>query len=333
MALSNDHSKDKSITRGSMKVILYIALLVASLSLVNFLFGWTSYDEVPQLLQPYSSILLLIHPYLTYIQAALVFGFGYLAVNAVSGLIYAYMRRVADHPTAATIKTLARISGIAILLSLMTSVFNVNPAAALTVGSFGGLVVGFATQNILSNVVAGVFLLLSRPFTYGDVITIKGQTGTVKQVKLMHLVLESEDEKKEVLIPSGIVVGEIIHRKKPLVKHKPLKTTTILEKPPETAVKGTIIRFTGRLVETATEDPIANKLMKIFDSDVGRDDPLASGTTMNDGSFVTKWTAKKTDRWATASEIYAKFEGDESHKSSMSGKYTVTLRDEKKPTE
>ena len=332
MALSNDHSKDKSVTRGSMKVILYIALLVASLSLVSFLFGWASYDEVPHLLQPYSSILLLIHPYLTYIQAALVFGFGYLAVNAVSGLVYAYMRRVADHPTAATIKTLARISGIAILLSLMTSVFNVNPAAALTVGSFGGLVVGFATQNILSNVVAGVFLLLSRPFTYGDVVTIKGQTGTVKQIKLMHLVLESEDEKKEVLIPSGIVVSEIIQRKKPLIKHKPLKTTTILEKPPATAVKGTVVRFTGRLVETATEDPIASKLVKIFDSDVGRDDLLASGTTMNDGSFIIKWTAKKTGRW-DATEIYAEFEGDKSHKPSKSGKYTVTLRDEKKPPE
>lgn len=329
MDSSNDGDKTGSVSRGSAKVILYIVLLAVSLSLMNFLFGWASYEDIPPILQPYSPIILLIHPYLTYVQAILVFGFGYLAVNAISGLVYAYMRRVADHSTAATVKTLARISGMAVLLSLMTSVFNVNPAAALTVGSFGGLVVGFATQNILSNVVAGVFLLLSRPFTYGDVITVKGQTGTVKQIKLMHLVLESEDEKREILIPSGTVVAEIIQRKKPLAKHKPLETIMVLEKPPETAVKGANIKFTGRLVETATHDPIPDKPVKIFDIDAGRDDLLASGTTRRDGSYNIQWTAKKMDRWDGTAEIYAKFEGDDAYKSSKSIEYTITLRDKK----
>lgn len=84
------------------------------------------------------------------------------------------------------------------MLSLIASVFNANPAAALTVGSFGGLVVGFATQTILSNVVAGVILLLSRPYTFGDTITVAGQTGVVKEIRLMHLVLESTDGTREI---------------------------------------------------------------------------------------------------------------------------------------
>jgi len=155
----------------------------------------------------------LINPYLVYVRAGLLFVLGYLIVKATSGLVYAYIRRITDHPTAATVKTITRISGIAVLLSLMTSVFNVNPAAALTVGSFGGLVVGFATQKILSHVVAGVFLLLSRPFTYGDTVTVSGYTGIVKQIKLMRLVLESEDRAKEILIPSGTVVEQIIQKK------------------------------------------------------------------------------------------------------------------------
>ena len=329
MDSSIDNTKDRSVSRQSAKVTLYIVLLIILLSLMNFLFGWASYEDIPPILQPYSPIILLIHPYLTYIQAILVFGFGYLAVNAISGLVYVYMREVADHPTAATVKTLARISGMAVLLSLMTSVFNVNPAAALTVGSFGGLVVGFATQTILSNVVAGVFLLLSRPFTYGDVITVKGQTGTVKQIKLLHLVLESEDEKGEILIPSGTVVAEIIRRKKPLAKHKPLETIIVLEQPPETAVKGVIIKFTGRLVETETHDPIPNKPVKIFDIDIERDDLLGSGITRRDGTYIIQWTAKKTDRMDNTAEIHAKFEGDDAYKPSESNKYTITLRDKK----
>ena len=198
-------------------------VLAVSLSILNFLFGWTSVEAVPPFLQPFSSVILLVNPYLMYIQAVLVFVLGYLGVNAISGIAYTYMRRVTDYPTAATIRTITRVSGLAVLLSLTASVFNVNPAAALTVGSFGGLVVGFATQTILSHVVAGVFLLVSRPYTFGDKITVAGQTGVVKEVKLMHLVLEATDG-REILIPSGTVVTQIIQKIKPLTMPKLVKT-------------------------------------------------------------------------------------------------------------
>ncbi len=215
MALSINEVGEKiqSLRRGSLKIIFYLIVLAASLFLVNFLFSWASFEEIPPYLQPYSSIILLIHPYLVYIRAVMLFVLGYFVVKAIGGLVYAYMRRVTDHPTAATVRSITRISGIAVLLSLMTSVFNVNPAAALTVGSFGGLVVGFAFQKILSHVIAGVFLLLSRPFTYGDTVTVSGHTGVVKQIKLMRLVLEAKDGTKEILIPSGTVVEQIIQKK------------------------------------------------------------------------------------------------------------------------
>ncbi|MGQ9478983.1 MAG: hypothetical protein ACUVQ0_03045 [Thermoproteota archaeon] len=66
----------------------------------------------------------------------MIFGLGYLIVNALSGVTYAYMRKLTDYPTAATVKTLMRIAGLAVLISLLASVFNANPAAALTIGSF-----------------------------------------------------------------------------------------------------------------------------------------------------------------------------------------------------
>ena len=50
------------------------------------------------------------------------------------------------------------------------------------------------------------------PFAYGDVITVAGQTGTVKEIRLMHLVLDTGEE--EVLIPSGTVVTQILKKKK-----------------------------------------------------------------------------------------------------------------------
>lgn len=329
----NEVEKIHSLRRETLKIIFYIVVLAVSLSLVDFLFGWASFEEVPPYLQPYSSIILFIHPYLVYIQAGLLFVFGYLAVNTVSGVVYTYMRGIADHPTAATVRTITKISGIAVLLSLMTSVFNVNPAAALTVGSFAGLVVGFATQTILSHVVAGVFLLLSRPFTYGDTVTVSGHTGVVKEIKLMHLVLENKDGTKEILIPSGTVVTQIIQKKKTPVTSRPIKTVLVLDPPPSSVAQGSTAIFTGKLMEAATRNPVADKTIKIFDSDVAGDDLLASGITESDGSFTIKWTAKKVDRLGNTAEIYGKFEGDGFNRPSASNKHIMVLKSGKKTKE
>jgi hypothetical protein len=322
--------KIQSIRSGTLRTTLYIVVLAVSLSILNFLFSWTSFEEIPPYLQPYTSIILLIQPYLLYIQAAVVFVFGYLSVNAISRLVYTYMRRVADHPTAATIRAVTRISGMAVLLSVVASVFNVDPAAALTVGSFGGLVIGFATQTILSNVVAGVFLLLSRPFTYGDSVTVSGQTGVVKRITLMHLVLEAEDGTRDILIPSGTVVTQIIQKKKPPAALKPAATSLILDPPLSSMEVGSKVMFTGKLVEADSGGPVAGATVRILDADVGGDDLIASGVTRSDGGFGIEWAAEETDLRDNAAEIYAGFEGDDDHRQSESARYTIVLQSKEK---
>ena len=190
--------------------------MAISLIILNFIFGWRTTEEIPPILQPYTGLIAIVQPYVVYIQAVLLLVFGYMAVRSASAMVYTYVRRVADHPTAASIRTITRVVGLAVLLSMLASVFNVNPSAALTIGSFGGLVVGFATQTILSHVVAGIFLLLFRPFKYGDLITVAGKTGVVKNITLMHLVLEDQDKENVILIPSGSVVTQIIQIKRSL---------------------------------------------------------------------------------------------------------------------
>ena len=325
LTLNIDEAKEKvqSLRRGSLKTLFYIAVLATLLFILNFVFGWESLDRIPAFLQSYSEIILFVQPFLIYVQAGLIFVFGYLVINAVSGLVYTYMRRISDHPTAAAVRSISRISGVAILVSLMASVFQVNAAAALTVGSFGGLVVGFATQTILSNVVAGVFLLVSRPFTYGDTVTVAGQTGVVKEIKLMHLVLEAED--KEILIPSGNVVTQIIQKKKPKKQAKPIETVVTLDTPQRSVAAGSPVVFRGKLVEATSGDPVRGATVEIMERDVGRDELLASGITEGDGSFGIEWTARKTDKWDNTAEIYAKFEGNKEYKESQSKQHAVRI--------
>ncbi|MBN1357603.1 mechanosensitive ion channel [Candidatus Bathyarchaeota archaeon] len=323
-AAACEEKKIPSFRYSLSKTVAYIVILAIVLVLVNFLFGWASVDDMPVFLQQYSGILLAVNPYLQYIQAGLIFVFGYLAVNAASGVVYTYFRQATEHATAATLRTITRIAGIAVLLALMTSIFNVDPAAALTVGSFGGLVVGFATQTIFTHVVAGVFLLISRPFTYGDMITVAGQTGTVKEIKLMHVVLETEDSTKDILIPSGSIVTQIIQKRLPKAILKPARTLLILEAPVANAKKGNIVTFAGKLFEEGGK-PLSGKTVGIYDVDIGRDDLLVSGVTQTDGRFTIEWKAKKTDAFDNSAEIHAKFEGDEDHRRSVSKQYIITI--------
>lgn len=187
----------KRVGREVVKVAAYAVVLALASSVAGLAF------KMVAVIKPYEG-------YLPYIQAVLVFLLGYRAIGTLSRAIYYSMRKFTDHPTAAATGTITKIAGIAVLLSLLTSIFGISASAALTVGSFSGLVVGFATQTVLTHAIAGIFIVLSRPFKHGDLITVAGQTGIVKAISLMHTTLDSQQGDKEILIPSGKIIGEII---------------------------------------------------------------------------------------------------------------------------
>ena len=183
-----------------LKAVFYFVFLGVLLVLLAYLF-----ETVDFLTQFYQ--------YLVYIQGALVIVLGYQITTSIADAVFKLTVEVSDRGTAGSLRTLIRIGGVAILLSVLTSIFKVNATAALTIGSFSGLVIGFATQNVLTQAVAGLFLALSRPFELGDEITVAGQTGVVKDIKIVQTVLKNRDGSKEILIPNNTIFGAIITRK------------------------------------------------------------------------------------------------------------------------
>lgn len=317
--------KIQSFRRSSIKIVFYLIILIIILIILNYFFRWSTHEEIPEELKQYSDIILAINPYIVYVYAALVFGFGYLITNTLSGIVYRYFIRITDYPTASTFRTLTKIVGVGVLLTIVASILNVNPATALTIGSFGGLVVGFATQTVLSHLIAGIFILITKPFTFGDVITISGQTGVVKEIRLMHLVLDSLDGSAEILIPCGNVISQVLLKRKPPMQVKPIKTLIVLETPPKNVKVGTVITLKGKLVEAESGKPIPNMTVKIFDEDIGRDELLAAGKTDENGVFVINWEAKKTDPFDNTVELYAKFEGTDDYRQSKSDVHIVEV--------
>src|SRR6202035_4770455 len=90
------------------------------------------------------------------------------------------------------------IGGVTILV-LGVGLMKVPIGQLLVGGAVTGILLGIAGQQALSNVFAGMVLLLSRPFGVGDAIRLRsgalgGQMeGTVTEIGITYLRLETPD--------------------------------------------------------------------------------------------------------------------------------------------
>ena len=82
---------------------------------------------------------------------------------------------------------------IAVAIITVLAQFGVQTASLITVLGAAGLAIGLALQGTLSNVAAGVMLLVLRPFQVGDFIQFGGTGGTVKTLGLFGTELATAD--------------------------------------------------------------------------------------------------------------------------------------------
>ena len=91
---------------------------------------------------------------------------------------------------------------VGILVTLDAVGMNLQTAA--TALGLGGVAIGFALKDILSNLVSGVLILAMRPFEIGDQIVVGETEGTVEQIELRATQIRTYDGRL-VLVPNGEV--------------------------------------------------------------------------------------------------------------------------------
>jgi len=89
------------------------------------------------------------------------------------------------------------IAVMAGLFAVQTLGINIQPL--LAVGGASSLIIGLATQTLLTNAVMGVSIFLSRPFVPGDSITVQAAgailvSGVVEKVTPMRTLLRTDDD-------------------------------------------------------------------------------------------------------------------------------------------
>jgi small-conductance mechanosensitive channel len=80
---------------------------------------------------------------------------------------------------------------------------GVNVSALVAGLGLTGFALGFALKDVLSNFIAGLLILLYRPFELNDYISVTGLEGTVTEIDLRYTTLQKEGQK--FLIPNSVL--------------------------------------------------------------------------------------------------------------------------------
>ena len=144
---------------------------------------------------------------------------GALVIVALGVLLARWLGRLADQrlqsqrmepPMRLLIVRALRV--VVMLFALVVALDKFGFQIAPLVAGIGvaGLGVGIALQGVLSNVMAGLTIIFTKPFRVGEHIAVAGVHGDVAAIELMSTTLIHADRSR-VIIPNRKIVGEILH--------------------------------------------------------------------------------------------------------------------------
>ncbi len=119
-------------------------------------------------------------------------------------------RQAMEPPVRQLIVRIVKILVLIFTLVVALDKFGFQIAPLVAGIGVAGLGIGIALQGVLSNVVAGLSIIITKPFRVGDYIELLGVHGQVTAIELFSTTLVHADRSR-VVIPNRKIVGEILH--------------------------------------------------------------------------------------------------------------------------
>lgn len=191
-----------------------------------------------------------------------------LIVFALSWLLAGWLQRAivrsfgAAHADATLVRfvaSAARYGLIVVALVSCLSAFGITSTSFAAVIGAAGIAIGLAFQGTLSNLAAGLVLLLFRPFRVGDTIRAGEYSGTVKALELFSTVLVTPDNRR-VVLPNSTLSNQALEnvtyfptRRADVEVPFPLRTSA-------EAVLASLVERASRLPQVHAQPPVEARI-------------------------------------------------------------------------
>ncbi len=144
--------------------------------------------------------------YTTIVKALLILVIGLIAskiISNVSGKLTT--SKLGSHIGSVTKNIVFYVLVLATVIAFL-GVFEIDITGILAAAGILGIVIGFAAQTSVSNIISGFFLIADKPFEIGEAIEIDGQAGYVLDISLLSTRIRTFDN-RYLRIPNSTVAN------------------------------------------------------------------------------------------------------------------------------
>ena len=135
----------------------------------------------------------------------------FLIAGQISKWIFIRIGKSNNPSTFKIYKLMGSTSNIVlIIMGVVTALGTLGIDVSAIVASLGltGFAIGFAFKDALSNYLAGIMVILYRPYDIGDNVNITGCEGKITEIDLRYTTIENDDEIH--MVPNSVCLSKTI---------------------------------------------------------------------------------------------------------------------------
>jgi small-conductance mechanosensitive channel len=142
----------------------------------------------------------------------------FIVYKMLDSLVSRHLEKfVAREPKLKTTYVFVRrlVAAVVIIIGVVSVTFTVFPeargitASLFVAAGFVSIVLGIAAQSSLSNLISGIIVAVSQPFRLGDTVVFRGEFGFIEDIKLMHTVIRTWDNRR-LVVPNSMFQSEVV---------------------------------------------------------------------------------------------------------------------------